>query len=82
MRKAKRDAFDGHSADTILEVIRSFLSQADENSMFSLWRQTQTEMGDVDDDECLFRELVRMDLEMELLRQITNLAWEEAKKGT
>jgi hypothetical protein len=75
---AKEDAFDGHYADTILEVIRSFLSRVDDETLISLWRQTETGMGDETEDECLYPGSVRMNLEMELLQEITHLAWEEA----
>jgi hypothetical protein len=76
---AKQDAFEGHYADTILEIIRSFLSQMDDGTLISLWRQTEAGMGDETEDECLFPDPVRMDLEMELLQEITDLAWTEAK---
>jgi hypothetical protein len=76
---AKQHAFDGHYADTILEVIRSFLSQVDDKTIISLWRQTETGMGDDAEEECLYPDSVRMDLEMELLKAVTDLAWEEAK---
>ena len=79
---AKQDSFDGHYADTILEVIRSFLSQLDDGTVISLWRQTETGMGAETEEECLYPDSVRMDLEMELLQEITDLAWEEAKEGT
>ena len=76
---AKRDAFDGHYAETILEVIRAFLSSLDDTTTISLWRETETGMCDDTEDECLFPDCCRVDLEMELLQEITNLAWEEAK---
>jgi hypothetical protein len=76
---AKQDSFDGQYADTILEAIRSFLKPLDDKTIISLWRQTETGMGDDTDDMCLFAACCRMDLEMELLQEVTNLAWEEAK---
>ena len=33
---AKRDSFDGKYADTILEIIRSFLSQLDDETAIAL----------------------------------------------
>jgi len=36
-------------------------------------------MGDDMDDECLFPHCCHMDLEMELLKEISDLAWAEAK---
>jgi len=76
---AKQDGFDGHYADTILEVIRHFVRQLDDETTLSLWRQTGAGMGDQTEDACLFPDSVRMDLEMGLLQEITDLAWTEAK---
>lgn len=76
---AKQNAFDGQYADTILEAIRSFLKPLDDQTIMSLWRQTETGMGDDTEDERLFPDCARLDLEMELLREITSLVWEEAK---
>jgi hypothetical protein len=77
---AKQDSFDGQYAGTILEAIRSFLKPLDDRTIISLWRQTETGMCDDTDDECLFPDCCRMDLEMELLQEITSLAWEGAKE--
>ena len=60
---AKQDAFDGHHADTILEAIRAFLKPLDDKTIISLWRETETGMGDETDDECLFADCCRMDLD-------------------
>jgi hypothetical protein len=76
---ANRDSFDGEHADTILAAIRSYLEPLDDQTVISLWRETEAGMGDDTDDECLFPDCCRMDLEMELLQEITNLAWEEAR---
>jgi hypothetical protein len=76
---AKQEGFDGHYADTLLEVIRHFVRQLDDETTLSLWRQTETGMGDQTEDACLCPDSVRMDLEMELPQEITDLAWEEAK---
>jgi hypothetical protein len=64
---------------TLLAVIRSLLSQLDDATIISLWRQTETGMGDETEDECLYPDSARMDLEMELLQEITDLAWKEAE---
>jgi len=79
---AKKDSFEGKYADTILETIRSFLKPLNDQTIISLWRQTETGMGDDTDDECLFPDCCRTDLEMELLKEITDLAWAEAKDAT
>jgi hypothetical protein len=76
---AKQDSFDGQYADMILKTIRSFLKSLDDRTIISLWRQTETGMSDDTDDECLLPDCCRMDLEMELLQEVTDLAWEEAK---
>jgi hypothetical protein len=76
---AKQGGFDGHYADTNLEVIRHFVRQPDDETTLSLWRQTETGMGDQPEEACLFPDSVGMDLEMEFLQEITDLAWEAAK---
>ncbi len=77
---AEQDSFEGQHANTILEVIRSFLKPLDDKTTISLWRQTETGMGEDVDDECLLPDFCRRDLEMELLQEITDLAWAEAKE--
>jgi hypothetical protein len=77
---AKQNSIDGHYADTILVAICAFLKPLEDSTIISLWRETETGMSDDTEDECLYHDSCRMDLEMELLQQITELAWEEAKK--
>ena len=76
---AKQDSCDGHHVDIILDVIRDLLNPLDDKTIISLWRETETGMCDDTDDDCLFPDCCRMDLEMELLKAVTDLAWEEAK---
>ncbi len=79
----EQDAFDGKYADTILEIIRSFLSQLDDHAAIALWRRTAVGFGDdAENDDRLFPDCLRIDLEMELLKAVTDLAWNEAKEGT
>ena len=78
----KRDSFDGQYVDTILEIIRSFLSQLDDETSIALWRTTEAGFADDTEDDCLFPDSIRMDLEMELLKAVTDLAWNEAKERT
>lgn len=75
---AKQDSFDGAYADTILEMIRVLLRPLDDATIISLWRETEVGMGDETKDACLFPDDLRMDVEMELLQQITDMAWYEA----
>jgi hypothetical protein len=75
---AKRDCFDGVYADTILEYIRSLLRPLDDATIISLWRETEVGMGDETEDDHLFPFDLRMDVEMELLQQLTDLACYEA----
>jgi hypothetical protein len=78
----KDDSFDGKYADTIMEIIRSYLSQLDDGTSVALWRTTESGLADDCDDDCLFPESIRIDLEMELLKEVTDLAWNEAKEIT
>jgi hypothetical protein len=76
----KQDAFDGAYVDTILGIIRAFLKELDDKTAISLWRNTESGWADDTEDDHLFPFQVRMDLEMELLQEITSLAWDEAKE--
>ena len=78
----KQDAFYGQYADTILEIIRSFLSQLDDETSIALWRTTEAGFADETEDDCLFPDCIRIDLEMELLKEVTDLAWNEAREST
>ena len=77
----KQDSFDGHHADTILECIRSFLSRLDDRTAIDLWRTTEAGFADDAEDDCLVPDCVRIDLAMELLEAVTDLAWDEAREN-
>ena len=77
----KQNSFDGHYVDPILEIIRSFLSQLDDQTTIGLWRTTEGGFVDDVEDDCLIPDYLRMDLEMDLLQAVTDLAWNEAKEG-
>jgi hypothetical protein len=76
----KQNSFDGDHADTILEIIRLFLSRFDDQTAIGLWRTTEAGCGDDAEDDCLFPDSIRIDLKMELLKAVTDLAWNEAKE--
>jgi hypothetical protein len=78
MQIRKNQWFDARYADIMLEVIRSFVNTLPDNEAVSLWRDTEPGMQNQDDDEELFIDSVRMDLEMELLELLTEAAYEEA----
>lgn len=76
----KQDAFDGKLADTILEIIRDFLEGLDGETINSLWEETDMGMQSECEAEELHPDEVRQDLSMELLDEVTRLAWEKAKR--
>ncbi len=69
----KQDAFDGQYADTILEIIRRLLSRLDNETAIALWRTTEAGFADDTEDDCLFPDCIRIDLEKELLKAVTDL---------
>lgn len=77
-----RDSFDGNHADTILDIIRSFLSRLDDQTVIALWRTTEAGFADETENDCLFPDSIRLELEMELLKEVTDLAWNEANECT
>jgi hypothetical protein len=75
---AESNSCDGTLANTLEEIIRAYLKEVDDNAIISMWLETETGFGD--DSEELIADWVRIDLEMELLDEVTKLAFEEAKK--
>ena len=73
-----RDSTDGKHVDALQGIIATFLSQLDDDTVIALWAETETGQADHDDLESLVADYVRMALEMELLDEVTKLAWEEA----
>jgi hypothetical protein len=65
---AEQDSFDGRHADTILDLIRSYLARLADQTSIALWRATEAGLADDTEDDCLFPDSIRMDLEMELLK--------------
>ena len=75
----KQNSLDGAQADAIQESIDSFLEGLNQEAMNLIWEETDTGMQcEYGAAECHPAE-VRQDLRMELLDEITKLAWEEAR---
>ena len=70
-------SFDGEFVATFLDIIREFLAGLSDETVIALWCQTESVMGD--DPEEQIAECVRIELEDELLHEVTKSAWEEAK---
>ena len=76
---AKDGGFDGHLVDPILEMIDALLAELTEEAIKSMWEETETGMGSAYKAAELFVEELRQDLQMEILDQVTKLAWQEAQ---
>ena len=74
---AKSDMCDGSLADLFLDIIRDYLKRPSDEEIISMWLETET--GGGDDPEELLADSVRIDLEMELLAEVTRVAWDEAR---
>ena len=74
---AKSDMCDGSLADLLLDIIRDYLKRPSDEEIISMWLETETGSGD--DPEKLLADSVRLDLEMELLAEVTRVAWDEAR---
>ena len=73
-----RDSIDGTHANALQVIIATFLGQLDDGTVTALWAETETGQADHDDLESPAADYVRTALEMELLDEVTKLAWEEA----
>jgi hypothetical protein len=74
---AKSDMCDRLLADLLLDIIRDYLNRPSDVEIISMW--LETEAGGGDDPEELLADCVRIDLEMELLAEVTRVAWDEAR---
>jgi hypothetical protein len=75
---AKQDCFDGVYIDTIQEMIRALLRTLDDATIVSLWRETEVGVSNDNEADRYFTDDLRSDVEMEILQQITDVAWYEA----
>jgi len=75
----KQNSLDGTLADAIQGSIDGFLETLDQDTMNSIWEETDTGMQREYGAEEIHPDGVRQDLEMELLDEVTKLAWEEAR---
>ena len=75
---AKQDCFDGAYADTMQKIIQVLLRPLDDATIISLWRETEVGMCNENEADRYFTDDLRYDVEMEILQQITDMAWYEA----
>jgi len=76
----KNKYIDNRYATAIEEIIRALLAELDDDTVIALWQETETGIAEDADDEVFVADCVRMDLEMELLDAITQLAYAEAEQ--
>jgi hypothetical protein len=77
---ATSNTCDGSLADLLLDIIRDYLKRPSDEEIISMWLETET--GGGDDPEELLADGGRIDLEMELLAEVTRVAWDEARTKT
>jgi hypothetical protein len=77
---AKSDMCDDLLSDLPLDIIRDYLKRPTAQEIISMWLETET--GGGADPEELLADCARLDLEMELLAEVTRAAWEEARPKT
>jgi len=77
----EENCFNQRYADAIEEIIGSIVSRLDDATVTAMWRETETGIADNAEDEDLFPDSVRMDLEVELLDEVVNLAHRIAFDG-
>jgi hypothetical protein len=77
---ATSDTCDDSLTDLLLDMIRNYLKRPTDRQIVSMWLETET--GGGDDPGELFADGVRIDLEMELLAEVTEgTEREEAIEG-
>ena len=75
---SERDSFDGSYCDIIEKVISDYLTGLDDEIKRQLWAETETGLSSDSDAQSFLIDSIEMDLEMELLDEVTRCAWDEA----
>lgn len=76
---SSKNSCDWAYVSIIEEMINKYVSKLKENTLRTLWKETEAGMQYQDDDEGFPSDSLRYDLEMELLDLITRRMWEEGK---
>lgn len=77
----ERDSFNASYCDVIQDVISDYLKKLDDDSKRYIWKETETGCKDNDSDvQDIYIDSISMDLEQELLDEITRYAWDEANQ--
>jgi hypothetical protein len=75
---AKTSSFNGAYAQIIERMIEEFLKPLDDATIISLWSETEVGMSKEHEDNLYIIAGLRMDLEVELLEKVTDVAYYEA----
>lgn len=75
---AKQSSFDGAYATIIEKMISEFLAPQDDATIISFWKETEVGMGHEDEAELYLADGLRMDVEVEVMEQLTHMAHYEA----
>lgn len=76
---SSRDSCDWAYVSIIEKLIHKYVSKLKENTLRTLWKETEAGMQHPDDGEGFPADSLRHDFEMELLDLITHRAWEEGQ---
>jgi len=74
---AESPSCDGALVDLLEKIIQDYVEKLADEDVIAIW--LETEAGGGDDPETLYADSVRMDLEVELLEEVTRVACDEAK---
>ena len=77
---AERDCLDGSYLTIIQDLISSYLGKLCDEGKISIWEETESFLNNKVDSQYIPYH-IDMDLEVELLDEITRYAWDEVKKG-
>ena len=78
---SSKDSCDWTYVSIIMKLINKHLKELKEKTIRSLWKETETGIKHLLDDEGFLADSLLTDLEMELLDLITKSAWDDAEMG-
>ena len=76
------DSFDGRYYDLIQGIVNEHISQMKDGEVILIWKETETGMNRDYEPEDVSIDSLKMDLEEELMDEITKIAWSEIENHT
>lgn len=75
---SERDSLDASYCEIVEKGISDYLNKLDDDAKRQLWTETESGLGSDAEAQDFLIDSIEMELEMELLDEVTQYAWHEA----